>query len=68
MKSIGVTMGDPLGIGAEIILKALSRWKGRSAIKVFGDPHLLKELPRGELQPVSLGSPGRKPTPEEAGR
>ncbi|HKY62761.1 MAG TPA: 4-hydroxythreonine-4-phosphate dehydrogenase PdxA [bacterium] len=67
-RTIGVTMGDPLGIGAEIILKALSRWKGRSSIKVFGDPHLLKELPRGELQPISLGSSGRKPTAEEAGQ
>lgn len=66
--TIGVTMGDPLGIGAEIILKGLSRWKGRSAIKVFGDPHLLKELPHGELQPISLGHSGHRPTPEEAGQ
>ncbi len=66
--TIGVTMGDPLGIGAEIVLKALSEWKGRSGIKVFGDPHLLKELPIGELRPVSLGHFGRKPTPEEAGQ
>ena len=67
-KTIGVTMGDPLGIGAEIVLKALNEWKGRSAIKVFGDPHQLKEIPRGDLHPVSLGHSGRKPTPEEAGQ
>ena len=67
-KTIGVTMGDPLGIGAEIVLKALSGWKGSSGIKVFGDPHSLKELPRGELLPVSSGQVGRKPSPEEAGQ
>lgn len=66
-KTIGVTMGDPLGIGAEIVLKALSEWKSRSAVKVFGDPHQLKELARGELHPISLGGSGRASTPEEAG-
>ncbi|HKX12959.1 MAG TPA: 4-hydroxythreonine-4-phosphate dehydrogenase PdxA [bacterium] len=66
--TIGVTMGDPLGIGAEIVLKALSGWKGRSEIQVFGDPQLLKELPVGKLHPISLEPRGKKPTPEEAGR
>jgi len=33
-------MGDPLGIGPEIVVKALARWQGRS-VAVFGDSRRL---------------------------
>ena len=33
---LGISMGDPLGIGPEIVVKALSVWRGRPVV-VFGD-------------------------------
>ena len=35
---IGITMGDPCGIGAEIIVKALTngRFRGRAKFVIFG--------------------------------
>jgi len=58
MKTIGITMGDPLGIGPEVTLKALPQFRGgKTAFKVFGDPGLLRELPQHELIPVTI--PGR---------
>ncbi|MFO1463772.1 MAG: 4-hydroxythreonine-4-phosphate dehydrogenase PdxA [bacterium] len=58
MKPLGVTMGDPLGVGAEIILKALPKFRERISFQVFGDPGLLGDLPSGELIPVLTPKPG----------
>lgn len=52
---LGITMGDPLGIGPEIILKSLPEFRSRCDFKVFGDAELLAELPQDELQAVSSG-------------
>lgn len=43
-------MGDPLGIGSEIILKALPKFRERAEFLVFGDEDLLAELPAPELR------------------
>lgn len=50
---IGITMGDPVGIGPEIIVKALARKEVFACCRplVFGDPNVLKEANR------VLGSP-----------
>ena len=42
---IGMTMGDPLGIGPEIVVKAMATWKGRP-LAVFGDPSRLAAMAR----------------------
>ena len=48
-KPLGITLGDPSGIGPEIILKAL--WKRRRSgpsetIRIYGSPSVLKEEDR----------------------
>lgn len=43
---IAVTMGDPAGIGPEIVLKVLPRYKGRNNIKIFGSREVLKRTAR----------------------
>ncbi len=43
---IGITMGDPAGIGPEIILKAYGRRLPRHIPVVFGDANVLKEAAR----------------------
>jgi 4-phospho-D-threonate 3-dehydrogenase / 4-phospho-D-erythronate 3-dehydrogenase len=44
LPAIGITMGDPAGVGAEIIVKALKDLppQARSRTAVIGDPHLLE--------------------------
>ncbi len=58
-------MGDPAGIGGEIILKALDRLKGRTIPVVVGDKALLQSLSRrigvkgvSSLRPFGEGRPG----------
>jgi 4-hydroxythreonine-4-phosphate dehydrogenase len=48
-------MGDPMGIGPEIILKALPKFKEQARFKIFGDPVLLGGLRVGEVLPVTKG-------------
>ncbi len=60
-------MGDPLGIGAEIILKSLPQLRSHSRFKVFGDPKLLADLPKEELIPISPEATDLK-IPKGAGR
>ena len=45
---IGVTMGDPSGIGPEIILKALSKEEvyGYCSPFVIGDPEVMRKTSR----------------------
>ncbi|UCG91534.1 MAG: 4-hydroxythreonine-4-phosphate dehydrogenase PdxA [candidate division WOR-3 bacterium] len=43
---IGITLGDPAGIGPEIILKALPKIKDRQNILVFGNRSVLKKTAR----------------------
>jgi 4-hydroxythreonine-4-phosphate dehydrogenase len=67
VKTIGITMGDPLGIGAEIIQKALPKFRGKIAIKVFGDPDLLTTLPAQELIRIQISNRQSDYTPTLAG-
>jgi len=41
---VGITMGDPAGIGAEIILKSLPHLKGLAEITVIGDNGVFSRL------------------------
>ncbi|KAB2838504.1 hypothetical protein F9K50_09170, partial [bacterium] len=68
MKRIGITMGDPLGIGAEITLKALPKFRDNLSFKVFGDPELLPGLELGELRAVVVPKSEDKYSPREAGQ
>jgi 4-hydroxy-L-threonine phosphate dehydrogenase PdxA len=43
---IGITLGDPAGIGPEIILKALSARKDNKNILIFGNRKILKTVAR----------------------
>lgn len=45
---LGLTLGDPAGIGPEVLVKALSRWikKNRSGALVFGPAPLFNALAR----------------------
>lgn len=65
--TLGLTMGDPLGIGAEVILKALPKFRDRCNFKVFGDAVLLDALPAEELVALSQGW-DTKPTALQAGQ
>ena len=53
---IGITMGDPTGIGPEIIVKALSVEEPFQACRpiVFGDEQVLLEAIRKEVLPVQI--------------
>ncbi|MBS3906212.1 MAG: 4-hydroxythreonine-4-phosphate dehydrogenase PdxA [Syntrophaceae bacterium] len=53
---IGITMGDPTGIGPEIIVKALSAGEPFQACRpiVFGDEQVLLEAVRREGLPVRI--------------
>jgi len=67
MKRLGITMGDPLGIGAEITLKALPKFRNHISFQVFGDPALLPGLPAGELVSVATPKSGTRYSETEAG-
>ncbi len=44
MTRLLVTMGDPAGIGPEVLLRALSRWRNRAAqLSIVGDLQWLKQ-------------------------
>ncbi|UCD70795.1 MAG: 4-hydroxythreonine-4-phosphate dehydrogenase PdxA [Syntrophobacterales bacterium] len=62
---IGITMGDPVGIGPEIIVKALAQTEVFTSCKplVFGDANVLKEANRVLNSPCTI-NPVR--TAEEA--
>ena len=76
--SIGVTSGDPGGIGPEILVKTLA---GASALPpaayvVFGDPRVIRSeeerlglrLPLGEWRPGDPAEPGSSCPPRPARR
>jgi 4-hydroxythreonine-4-phosphate dehydrogenase len=56
LPKIGITMGDPTGIGPEIIVKALSREEVYQACQpvVFGDEQVLLKAIRREGLPVQI--------------
>ena len=56
LPTIGITMGDPTGIGPEIIVKALSMEEPCQACRpiVFGDEQVLLEAIRREGVPVRI--------------
>jgi len=56
LPTIGITMGDPTGIGPEIIVKALSVEEPFQACRpiVFGDEQVLLEAIRKEVLPVQI--------------
>ena len=68
MITLGITMGDPLGIGAEVIQKALPKFRDRAHFKVFGDPKLLPQLKDSEIIPVSIPKESANYSPASAGR
>lgn len=37
VKRLGITMGDPMGIGPEVVVKVLDGWRGSSQLVVWGD-------------------------------
>lgn len=53
---IGITMGDPTGIGPEIIVKALSMEEPYQACRpiVFGDEQVLLKVIRREVLPIQI--------------
>jgi 4-hydroxythreonine-4-phosphate dehydrogenase len=68
MKTIGITMGDPLGIGPESVLKALPQFRDQAAFRVFGDAGLLKGLAKDELVPVTADAANQEAREVWAGR
>ncbi len=60
--TIGITMGDPLGIGPEITQKALPKFRSQANFKVFGDPRFLPEILPDETVGAQFIAPG--PTPD----
>jgi 4-hydroxythreonine-4-phosphate dehydrogenase len=65
MVRVGITIGDPSGIGPEIILKAVAKLKGLAEFVIIGDSWVLQQAP-GPRLPVSgvkvidLGNVGQK--------
>ncbi|UCC12880.1 MAG: 4-hydroxythreonine-4-phosphate dehydrogenase PdxA, partial [candidate division WOR-3 bacterium] len=54
---IALTLGDPSGIGPEIILKAVSRYRGQHEITIYANRHVLEKTARdlrllGELKKI----------------
>ena len=64
---LGITMGDPLGIGPEIILKALPKYRAQIDFRVFGDSRLLAGLPPEELIEITQLPSQPAPSAREAG-
>jgi 4-hydroxythreonine-4-phosphate dehydrogenase len=64
---LGITMGDPQGIGAEIILKALPDFRKQAEFKVFGDAVLLSGLEGQELQSLTEFASVKGLTARDAG-
>ncbi|RJP28907.1 MAG: 4-hydroxythreonine-4-phosphate dehydrogenase PdxA [Candidatus Omnitrophota bacterium] len=44
MLRIGITMGDPSGVGPEIILKALNSFSGKAKFRIVGDAWVLAKI------------------------
>jgi 4-hydroxythreonine-4-phosphate dehydrogenase len=69
--TVGISVGDPSGIGPEVTAAALKHPKVRAALtaKVFGDASMAKLFPKGTLVAVStLGERDRLPgRPTHAG-
>jgi len=61
-------MGDPMGIGPEIIQKSLPKFRNLAQFKVFGDPQCLSQLPEKELSAISVPMEGVTWTPPLAGQ
>ncbi len=76
---IGITMGDPGGIGPEILLKALAPESGAGEILLFGSVRVLDyhartlriSVPTNHIRPVDIDNipvPYTGARPEESGR
>lgn len=61
-------MGDPLGIGPEIILKGLPKFSQSTRFKVFGDPELLSALSPDQLCSIPVLKETNTWSELEAGR
>ncbi len=68
-----VTMGDPHGVGPEVLLRTLSSLDSASLarVRVVGDPDYLEKLSRelnlGSLPPIRFSVPGAFPYPPRWG-
>jgi 4-hydroxythreonine-4-phosphate dehydrogenase len=49
VQPIAITLGDPAGIGAEIVFKALQEVEPAMPLRLFGDWALARQSPGGEL-------------------
>ena len=74
MARIAVSMGDPLGIGPEVVAAAIAspEVRGAAEIVVHGDARTLQRAAelrgaRLECEIVQIGPPGATPAPREAG-
>ncbi len=62
MKKLAFTIGDPAGIGPEIILAFLKQYPGwKKKCVVIGPPDFTRQLP--EVECVAVGDPGYRLTP-----
>jgi 4-hydroxythreonine-4-phosphate dehydrogenase len=74
MLPVAISMGDPLGIGPEVVALALADSRVRSLLEpvVFGDGETLQRAARlhgisFDARVVQVGSPGPEPSPRQAG-
>lgn len=67
MKPVGITMGDPAGIGPEIVVKAHLENPTKSSFIVYGDPDVLSASAR-QLGATVEVSPIERPTEARVGR
>jgi 4-hydroxythreonine-4-phosphate dehydrogenase len=61
---LAVSMGDPLGIGPEVVAKAINQWGGRQSVRlhVYGQPEPLRAAAARAaipLPPFQVTTPGR---------
>jgi 4-hydroxythreonine-4-phosphate dehydrogenase len=54
MRPFAITMGDPAGVGPEIIIEALCSFSERAAI-VFGEPEIIERARRASTNPLAAG-------------
>lgn len=43
---IGITIGDPAGIGPEMVLRSIPRWKGAAEYAIYGNSKILEKTAR----------------------
>ena len=74
MLPLAISMGDPLGIGPEVVVLALAEARVRSALEpvVFGDRETLQRAARlrqvrFDARVVQVGSAGAEPSAQQAG-